>query len=282
MPRGASGTVPYERTEGRWYELLHDHPETPYKSSGVLGLDLQFSGGLEFRIFDDVRDEQLAEVLGLLVWCAGEALGRCETVANPRQDPLWNQVMVRCLMEGREAVLLPVEASRFRDVLGCSDSLPLSVVLAYDAIRTETASASASSWDWGAMIRTAIESQLSSSVLLETMGTTTSKPASPVAPSPVGPSVDLSGSVPEVTAPVADLSGATPEVSPVAPVADLSGATPEVTVPVTDLSGAPVTDLSGAPVTDLSGVPVTDLSGATPVSIESAPVVGSKKICCCY
>ena len=288
MPRGAPGTVPYERTEGRWYEMLHDHPETPYKSSGVLGLDLQFCEGMEFRIFDDVRDDELAEVLGLLVWCGGESLVR-ETVPNPRQDPLWNQVMVRCLLEGGEAVLLPVEASRFRDVLGCSESLPLPVLSAYDAIRTGASS------DWGTVIRSALEPQLSSSALLETMGTTSSKPtaAAPV-PKPVAdlsgavvaPVSDLSGAV----APVADISGAViaPVAEPVsdlsgavAPVADISGAVADLSGAVVDLSGA-VADLSGA-VADLSGA-VADLSGATPVAplaIETAPVVGGKKICCC-
>ena len=291
MPRGAVSTVPYERTEGRWYEMLHDRPETPYKSSGVLGLDLQFCGGLDFRIFDDVRDDELAEVLGLLVWCGGEAMVR-ETVPNPRQDPLWNQVMTRCLMEGGATVLLPVEASRFRDVLGCSESLPLSVLLAYDAIRMgASASSSSSSSDWGAIIRTALETQLSSSALLERMGSTASKPTTAPVIVPVVAPVGV-----PVGAPVGDLSGAVSEPV-VTPAADLSGA--EVSAPVTDLSGAevsaPVTDLSGIvpqPVTDLSGatpevsLPVTDLSGATPVkesvSIESAPVVGGKKICCCW
>jgi len=137
MMRGKLLTLPYERIDGRWYEIIHGSPVCSYEGLPALGMDINhqkhWNHGLEFRIFDWFPEHKLPDLMRLLVWLADESLTRGE-FPNPHQDPLWNQVLARCVWEGGDTVLSPVEATRFRDVLRIPGLSVGTAIAVYDTL----------------------------------------------------------------------------------------------------------------------------------------------------
>ena len=137
MMRGKLLTLPYERIDGRWYEIIHGSPVCSYEGLPALGMDINtqkhWNHGLEFRIFDWFPESRLPDLMRLLVWLADESLTRGD-FPNPHQDPLWNQVLARCVWEGGDTVLSQVEATRFRDILRVPGLSTGTAIAAYDTL----------------------------------------------------------------------------------------------------------------------------------------------------
>jgi hypothetical protein len=265
MPQGKILTIPYERVEWRWFEQLYDSPTCAYKAMPALGLDMNFrkhwNHGLEFRIFDWFPESRLPELLRLLVWMCDESLAR-DTVPNPLKDPLWNQVLARCVMQGCTVEMTSVEMVRFREVLGIPDPWDGRMEGGFAALRA----AWGGRWNGtGSCTLRMIRTQLSSS-LVEPMDVL--DPTTPVFPAVAVAAIDVSGTA-------VDLSGAAAVVAK-----DSSGA------PV-DLSGAAsvAVDLSGAAIVavDLSGAaaPIASTTSPDP-ALYIVPVVKKNKFFCCW
>ena len=280
MATGKVLTIPYERVEWRWFEQLYDDPACAYKALPALGLDMNFNKhwnhGLEFRIFDWFPEARLPELLRLLIWMCDESLAR-ETVPNPLKDPLWNQVLARCVWQGCTVELSAVEMVRFREVLGIPEAWDGSMPGGFAALR--------SAWGtrWNSvgscslrMIRTPLSSSLvepmdvldpTTPVLPATAVAATATATAPVDADPTATVIDVSGAAPFVTIAI-DLSGAS-----AAGLVDNLGA-PAVSV---NISGAPA-----AVSVDISGVPVASSATAPDPSLYPVPVVRKNKFFCCW
>ena len=293
MATGKILTLPYERVEWRWFEQLYDLSGCAYKKMPALGLDMNFNKhwnhGLEFRIFDWFPEARLPELLRLLVWMCDESLAR-DAVPNPLKDPLWNQVLARCVWQGCTVEMSAVEMFRFREVLGIPESWDGRMATGFGALRA--------AWGgrWNAtgtcsarMIRTPL-----SSSLVEPMDVL--DPTTPV----LAPPTVTTTTVATVATVAVDVSGATvADVSGVLLAVDVSGAAAAAVAAVAAVAAAAAVvvavDVSGAAVVDVSGaavvVAVVDISGATPASTDlsgspdpslyTVPVVKKNKFFCC-
>lgn len=297
MATGKILTLPYERVEWRWFEQLYDVSGCAYKALPALGLDMNFNKhwnhGLEFRIFDWFPESRLPELLRLLVWMCDESLAR-DTVPNPLKDPLWNQVLARCVWQGCTVEMTAVEMVRFREVLRIPEF--------WDGRMTGGFAALWAAWGgrWnagGACSARMIRVPLSSSLVepMNVLDPTTPVPATLTTSASAVPaaSTDISGAASVV--PVAPVATVAPtDVSGASVAVDISGtaiaAIAAVAAVTTDVSGATTdTDISGASVAaviiDVSGAAITtkqsDLSGAA-VDTAPVPVVGKNKFFCCW
>jgi len=287
MARGKLLTLPYEHME--WYEIVYGSPSCSYERLPALGVDINFqkhwNHGLEFRIFDWFPEACLPDLLRLLVWLADESLTRMD-FPNPQQDPLWNQVLARCVWEGGETLLSPVEASRFRDVLCIPELSAGSVSSAYTTLWSHLCSKWNHSTD-------SCTSRMTRDPLV---------PATQTYCLPFSETMDslVSASLPAVTEESNATAVSTTEAAadPVPVVEVVVSATPVAT----SASDAPLApSASDAPLAPLAPLapPASDAplappaSDASPVSVlvtitteetapSPAPVVPRSKIWCCY
>jgi hypothetical protein len=111
MPEGKIVTKKHSEIRGSsepfwWYKVYHE--KSAYKSLDELGMDINykkhFSHGIELRIFDWFPEKKLQEVIRTLVYCAEASLKHKE-VLEPAMSTVWNDLVVRVLREGGEAVM---------------------------------------------------------------------------------------------------------------------------------------------------------------------------------
>ncbi len=123
MSPGKILTTPYVRCEDRWYEQIYDRDICGYNVLPELGLDINYNKhwnhGLEFRIFDWFPESLIPEVMRMLIWMCDEALMSFEQgdIPDPRDDPIWNRVLARCVWNGASAILTAEESARFGSIL---------------------------------------------------------------------------------------------------------------------------------------------------------------------
>jgi hypothetical protein len=300
MIRGKLLTLPYERIDGRWYEIIHGSPVCSYEGLPALGMDINsqkhWNHGLEFRIFDWFPESRLPDLMRLLVWLADESLTRGD-FPNPHQDPLWNQVLARCVWEGGDTVLSQVEATRFRDILQVPGLSTGTATTAYDTLWSHLGTR----WNQGGpctsrMIRDPLVSITQSYCLpfSETMGslpsilppiseestTATATATATTATATATDAVEV-----EVVASVAVSSSATTvdtvtDPTPIEPTTATATAT--ATVPATSQSE----EATAIPVTPTSAAAEVVPESSSPLSIEAvagvAVVTPNKKMWCCW
>lgn len=118
MPEGKIVTTPIGEIRGTqtpfwWYKQFH--ATSAYKPLEKIGLDINFRKhahhGIELRIFDWFPPSKLSEVLPFLIHVMDIALLRPE-VPEAILEPAWNDLVVRVLRQGPNA-LLPVEMLAF-------------------------------------------------------------------------------------------------------------------------------------------------------------------------
>lgn len=297
MMRGKLLTLPYEKMEWRWYEIIHGLPSCTYEGLPALGMDINtqkhWNHGLEFRIFDWFPEHRLPDLMRLLVWLADESLTHVE-FPNPHQDPLWNQVLARCVWEGGETVLSPVEAGRFREVLRIPGLSVGTASAAYDTLWASLGT----KWNQGVrgpctsrMIRDPLVSitQMYCLPFSETMGSITSG-LPPVSEEPTTTESTTATASVSATA-TASAATANATVSTETTVETVSDPTP-VSAPEEAPAAASVAD--AAATADATPVEPTDVltpessASAAPLSIEAvgalpvAVVRPNKKMWCCW
>jgi hypothetical protein len=100
----------------RWYDTIYDDLAIGYTRLEKIGLDINFNKhlnhGLEFRIFDEFPETQIMDVLRLFIWMCDEALLK-KDIEDPRKNAVWNNLVARAVLEGKNTVLNEEEKKVF-------------------------------------------------------------------------------------------------------------------------------------------------------------------------
>ena len=94
------------KNEFWWYTKFHK--TSNYNSLEKIGLDINFNKhgvhGIEIRFLDWFPEDKLYQLMETLVHLLDYSIFYGLT-ANPIHDPLWNQIVVKCLQDGPNAIL---------------------------------------------------------------------------------------------------------------------------------------------------------------------------------
>ena len=108
-------------TSGSWYDTFY--PRTAYVQLGQRGFDINYNKhwnhGLELRIFDSLRRDQMLEVCRLC-WKLCVRGSELADVPDCRGCPWFKEFVAGCMLEGADYVVEPSVLRRFLDAISYS------------------------------------------------------------------------------------------------------------------------------------------------------------------
>ena len=120
MPLGKILQVPKSSLQHmEWMDKFYS--KTDYVPLAEVGLDINFykhySHGVELRIFDAMPFADIESILRILVNVADHSLSYA-FIRDPRKSSIWQDIVVKCLLQGRDAVITYDEQIVLENVFG--------------------------------------------------------------------------------------------------------------------------------------------------------------------
>ena len=120
MPLGKILQVPKSSLQHiEWMDKFYS--KTDYVPLAEVGLDINFykhySHGVELRIFDAMPYADIESILRILINVADHSLSYA-FIRDPRKSSIWQDIVVKCLLQGRDAVITYDEQIVLENVFG--------------------------------------------------------------------------------------------------------------------------------------------------------------------